>query len=54
MSESNRERIYLDYNASAPVGPAVAEVMREHLEIAYGKPSSALWAAELIIRFLDR
>lgn len=46
MTEASRERIYLDYNASAPVDPAVAEVMREHLESAYGNPSSDHWAAE--------
>ena len=36
-------RIYLDYNASTPVAPAVAEVMRALLDHAYGNPSSSHW-----------
>jgi cysteine desulfurase len=46
MPEFDQDRIYLDYNASAPIDPAVAEVMRQYLEAAYGNPSSAHWAAE--------
>ena len=38
-------RIYLDYNASTPVDPAVATAMRPFLEDHYGNPSSAHWAA---------
>lgn len=37
--------IYLDYNASTPVDPAVAEVMRSLLDTAYGNPSSGHWAS---------
>lgn len=36
--------IYLDYNASTPVDPRVAEVMRGFLEHAFGNPSSPHWA----------
>ncbi|MGI9385403.1 MAG: cysteine desulfurase family protein [Methyloligellaceae bacterium] len=36
--------IYLDYNASTPVDPAVAAAMRPFLETAYGNPSSPHWA----------
>ena len=36
--------IYLDYNASTPIDPAVAAIMRPLLESAYGNPSSAHWA----------
>ena len=36
--------IYLDFNASTPVDPAVAAVMRQFLAGAYGNPSSAHWA----------
>jgi len=36
--------IYLDYNASTPIDPAVVEVMRPLLETAYGNPSSGHWA----------
>ena len=31
-------RIYLDYNASTPVGPQVAQAMRGALEQSYGNP----------------
>ena len=37
-------RIYLDYNASTPVDPSVAEAMRRALEDADGNPSSTHWA----------
>ena len=37
--------IYLDYNASTPVDPAVAAAMRPFLEDHYGNPSSGHWAA---------
>ncbi|MGA2493102.1 MAG: cysteine desulfurase family protein [Roseiarcus sp.] len=37
--------IYLDYNASTPIDPAVAATMRPLLEEAYGNPSSGHWAS---------
>jgi len=37
--------IYLDYNASTPIDPAVAAAMRPFLEGHYGNPSSGHWAA---------
>ena len=37
-------RIYLDYNASTPIDPRVAAVMRPYLDDAYGNPSSPHWA----------
>jgi cysteine desulfurase len=39
------EPVYLDYNASTPIDPAVAEAMRPLLEEAYGNPSSGQWAS---------
>lgn len=36
--------IYLDYNASTPIAPEVAEVMKELLATHYGNPSSTHWA----------
>lgn len=36
--------IYLDYNASTPVAPEVAEIMRRLTEEAFGNPSSTHWA----------
>lgn len=37
--------IYLDYNASTPVDPAVAATMRPFLDTAFGNPSSGHWAS---------
>jgi cysteine desulfurase len=39
-------RIYLDHNASTPLDPRVAEVMRGLLETNFGNPSSPHWAAQ--------
>ncbi len=36
--------IYLDYNASTPIAPEVAAVLREGLAGAFGNPSSHHWA----------
>ena len=38
-------RIYLDYNASTPIDPAVTAAMRPFLEDHFGNPSSGHWAA---------
>jgi cysteine desulfurase len=38
-------RVYLDYNASTPIDPAVAAAMRPFLADHYGNPSSGHWAA---------
>ncbi len=38
------KRIYLDYNASTPIAPQVAEAMRPFLSEHYGNPSSSHWA----------
>jgi cysteine desulfurase len=37
--------IYLDYNASTPIDPAVAVAMRPFLDEAFGNPSSGHWAS---------
>jgi cysteine desulfurase len=37
--------IYLDYNASTPLGPQVRAAMRPFLEEAFGNPSSGYWAS---------
>ncbi len=39
------QRIYLDYNASTPIDPAVTAVMRPLLDEGYGNPSSGHWAS---------
>ncbi len=36
--------IYLDYNATTPIAPAVAAAMRPLLEESFGNPSSSHWA----------
>lgn len=38
------EHIYLDYNASTPIAPEVAEAMRPFLSDHFGNPSSGHWA----------
>lgn len=40
-----QQRIYLDFNASTPIDPAVAAAMRPFLESHYGNPSSGHWAS---------
>ena len=37
-------QIYLDYNASTPIAPEVADAMRPYLTHHYGNPSSHHWA----------
>jgi len=39
-------RIYLDFNASTPIAPEVAEAMRPFLTDHYGNPSSPHWAGK--------
>lgn len=38
-------QIYLDYNASTPIDPAVAAAMRPFMDEAFGNPSSGHWAS---------
>ncbi len=38
------KRIYLDFNASTPIAPEVAEAMRPFLTLHFGNPSSLHWA----------
>ena len=44
-NKAHGKPIYLDYNASTPIDPAVAAVMRPFLETDYGNPSSGHWAS---------
>ncbi|PKN57758.1 MAG: cysteine desulfurase [Deltaproteobacteria bacterium HGW-Deltaproteobacteria-14] len=44
MSTSTSDRIYLDYNATAPVLPAARAAMVAALDSAFGNPSSKHWA----------
>ena len=47
-------QIYLDYNASTPVHPLVAEAMRAASETGYGNPSSAHWAGAPAKKIVER
>ncbi len=47
-------QIYLDHNASTPIDPAVAAIMRPLLESAYGNPSSGHWAGAPAKAALER
>ena len=38
--------IYLDFNASTPIAPEVAEAMKPFLSKHFGNPSSLHWAGE--------
>ncbi len=40
------KRIYLDFNGSTPIDPAVAEAMKPFLSQHFGNPSSLHWAGE--------
>lgn len=44
MQSNTMRQIYLDYNASTPIAPEVAVVMRQAMEEAFGNPSSGHWA----------
>lgn len=46
--------IYLDYNASTPIDPTVAEAMRPLLAEAFGNPSSGHWASAPAKAALER
>jgi cysteine desulfurase len=46
--------IYLDYNASTPIDPAVVSAMRPFLSDAFGNPSSGHWASTPAKAALDR
>jgi len=47
------KQIYLDYNASTPIDPAVAAAMSPFIEGGYGNPSSGHWAAALAKEALE-
>jgi cysteine desulfurase len=47
-------RIYLDFNASTPLAPPVAQAMRNALEDCYGNPSSAHWAGRSAKEVLEQ
>lgn len=46
-------RIYLDYNASTPIAPSVAEAMQAAMGDAFGNPSSSHWAGAPARKILE-
>lgn len=52
-SETPGKPVYLDYNASTPIDPAVAEIMRPLLETTFGNPASGHWASDPAKAALD-
>lgn len=44
MNTIERQKVYLDYNATTPVDPGVESAMRRVLGNAFGNPSSPHWA----------
>ena len=54
VSPRDPHRIYLDYNASTPVDPSVAQAMRAAMEDAYGNPSSPHWAGAPAREMVER
>jgi cysteine desulfurase len=47
-------RIYLDFNASTPVAPEVADAMRAVLSEPYGNPSTEHWAGQPAKRAVEK
>ena len=47
-------RLYFDYNASTPLAPEVAAVMRRVMEDAFGNPSSPHWAGAPARALIDK
>jgi cysteine desulfurase len=57
MKQANRTRfrkVYLDYNASTPIAPEVAEAMRPFLSDHFGNPSSQHWASSEAKEAIER
>ncbi|MDR6552649.1 cysteine desulfurase family protein [Paenibacillus qinlingensis] len=46
QNKDAKSRIYLDYNASTPIDPAVIEEMLPYVYGHFGNPSSSHWASE--------
>jgi cysteine desulfurase NifS len=55
MPENSADRpIYLDYNATTPIDPQVADVMRPFLDEFWGNPSSSHWYGVQAHRALEK
>jgi len=54
LNPSAGRRIYLDFNASTPIAPEVADAMRGVLAEPFGNPSSEHWAGEPAKRAVEK
>jgi selenocysteine lyase/cysteine desulfurase len=54
LNQSAGRRIYLDFNASTPITPEVADAMRGVLAEPFGNPSSEHWAGEPAKRAVEK
>ena len=54
LNPSTARRIYLDFNASTPIAPEVADAMRGVLAEPFGNPSSEHWAGEPAKRAIEK
>ena len=54
LNPSAGRRIYLDFNASTPIAPEVADAMRGVLAELFGNPSSEHWAGEPAKRAVEK
>src|SRR5437667_2631193 len=54
LKTSGAPRIYLDFNASTPIAPEVADAMRGVLVEPFGNPSSQHWAGEPAEHVLEK
>lgn len=54
MHTSNQQAIYLDFNASTPLAPEVANAMEQALRGPFGNPSSDHWAGQPARDAVDR
>ena len=54
MHVANRQPIYLDFNASTPLAPEVANAMERVLRNPFGNPSSDHWAAHPAQEAVDK
>jgi len=54
LNPSAGRRIYLDFNASTPIAPEVADAMRDVLAEPFGNPSSEHWAGAPAKRAIEK
>lgn len=53
-NQTRMRKVYLDYNASTPIAPEVAQAMRPFLSDHFGNPSSQHWASSEAKEAIER